>query len=73
MVVFKLQVILLGELQLILRLVHRMTPKSPWTLQEQRHPIYVLLVAYQISSVEYQISIHFALWPTVFELQAISL
>ncbi len=33
------------EIQAILRQLHWMTPKWPWSLQGQRYPIYVLLVS----------------------------
>ncbi len=34
-----------SELQAFLWQAHWMTPKSPWTLQVQRYPLYVLLVS----------------------------
>ncbi len=35
----------ISEIQAILRQVHQMTPKCPWTPQGQRYPIYVSLVS----------------------------
>ncbi len=53
------------ELQAILKKVHQMTPKWPWTLQAQMHPICVNSVP------DPQISLHFALRPAFFEIWGI--
>ena len=53
------------DIQAILRQVHWMTPKWPWTVQDQRYPRNVTSVQ------ESQISIRFALRPALFEIQAI--
>ncbi len=50
------------DLQAILRQVHRMTPKWPWTLQPKIYPTYYTSVP------DSQISLRFALRPAVLEL-----
>ena len=53
------------QLKLIEISLPRMTPKWPWTLQDQVYPIYITNVP------EFQISVLFGLRTSVFELQAI--
>ncbi len=53
------------ELQAILRKMHQMTPKSPWTLKGHRYPKHILKLL-----PESQISLRFDLKKAIFELQA---
>ena len=61
-------ILLYGELRAILRHVYRMTP---WTPEGQRYPIYMLQLHVRGGPPESQISLHFAEWLAILELQAV--